>query len=123
MIDLKQLHYAITLAKHGNYARAAEALDMSQPALSRSISGFEATLGVMLFNRTRKGVEPTAFGERLLARGETLLTGARELERDLVLMQGLDLGVLQIGAGPYPADMCVGRAIGNLARRFLFWWR
>ena len=118
MLDLKQLHYAATLARHRNYARAAEALDMSQPALSRSISGLEANLGVQLFNRTYQGVEPTAFGERLLARGAELLTDAAELERELKLMLGLEIGVLRVGAGPYPADLCVGPAIGRLAAKY-----
>ena len=117
MLDLKQLHYATTLARHRNYARAAAALDMSQPALSRSISGLEAAVGVQLFNRTRQGVEPTAFGARLLSRGEVLLTDVAELERELKLMQGLEIGVLRVGAGPYPADMCVGPAIGRLAEQ------
>ena len=117
MLDLKQLHYAATLARHRNYARAAEALDMSQPALSRSISGLEAALGVQLFNRMHHGVEPTAFGERLLSRGIALLTDAAELERELQLMLGLEIGVLRVGAGPYPADLCVGPAIGRLAAK------
>jgi DNA-binding transcriptional LysR family regulator len=117
VIDLKLLQHALALARHRNFARAAEALDLSQPALSRSIAGFEATLGVRLFNRTRQGVEPTAFGERLLARGGALLTDAAELERELKLMQGLDVGVLRVGAGPYAAAMCVGPAIGRLASK------
>lgn len=117
MIDLKLLQHALSLARHRNFARAADALGLSQPALSRSIAGFEAALGVPLFNRTRQGVEPTAFGERLLARGGALLTDAAELERELKLMQGLDVGVLRVGAGPYAAAMCVGPAIGRLAAR------
>ena len=115
MIDLRLLQHASTLARHRNFARAAEALGLSQPALSRSIAGLEATLGVKLFDRTRQGVAPTPFGERLLARGAGLLTDAAELERELRLMQGLDVGVLRVGAGPYPADMCVGRALAGLA--------
>ena len=117
MLDLKHLHYAIALAKHRNYARAAEALDMSQPALSRSISGLEKALGVKLFDRTPRGVVPTAFGERLLTRGGALLTDAVELERELKLMQGLEAGVLKVGAGPYPAEMCVGPAVGRLCAK------
>lgn len=117
MIDLKLLHHALTLARHRNFARAAEALDLSQPALSRSIAGLEAALGVLLFNRTRQGVEPTAYGERLLARGALLITNAAELERELKLMQGLDIGVLRVGAGTYPSDMCVGPALGRLTLR------
>jgi DNA-binding transcriptional LysR family regulator len=117
VIDLRLLHHALTLARHRNFARAAEALDLSQPALSRSIAGLETALGVRLFDRTRQGVEPTAFGERLLTRGATLLTNAVELERELVLMQGLEIGVLRLGAGPYPADLCVGPAIGRLTEQ------
>jgi DNA-binding transcriptional LysR family regulator len=117
VLDLKQIHYARTLAAHRNFARAAEALGLSQPALSRSIAGLEAALGVQLFNRTRQGVDPTGFGERFLARGGTLLTDAIELERELQRMQGLEIGVLRVGAGPYPADMCVGPAIGRLISR------
>jgi DNA-binding transcriptional LysR family regulator len=115
VIDLKLLRHALTLARHRNFARAAEALDLSQPALSRSIAGLETALGAQLFNRTRQGVVPTAFGERLLARGGSLLADAAELERELRLMRGLEAGVLRVGAGPYPADLCVGPALGRLA--------
>ena len=90
---------------------------MSQPALSRSIAGLEKALGVRLFDRTRQGVAPTAYGERLLARGGALLIDAAELERELKLMRGLEVGTLKIGAGPYPADMCVGPAVGRLAAK------
>jgi DNA-binding transcriptional LysR family regulator len=117
MIDLKLLRHASTLARYRNFARAAEALDLSQPALSRSIAGLEAALGVQLFNRSRQGIEPTAFGERLLTRGAELLVNAAELERELKLMQGLETGVLRAGAGTYPADLSVGAALGRLAVR------
>jgi DNA-binding transcriptional LysR family regulator len=117
VLDLKLVHYARTLAVHRNFARAAEALDISQPALSRSISRLEAGLGVQLFNRTAQGVEPTGFGERYLARGGELLDGAAELERELQLMQGVEAGVLRVAAGPYPADMCVAPALGRLIGR------
>ncbi len=117
VIDLRLIQHALTLARHRNYARAAEALHLSQPALSRSIAGLEAALGVKLFDRTRQGVTATAFGERLLARGLTLLTDAAELERELKLMQGLKAGVLKIAAGLYPSELSVAPAVGRLAVR------
>jgi DNA-binding transcriptional LysR family regulator len=58
VIDLKLLHHALTLARYRNFVRAAEALDLSQPALSRSIPGLEADLGVQLFSRTLQGNGP-----------------------------------------------------------------
>ena len=87
---------------------------MSQPALSRSIAGLEAQLGEKLFNRTAKGVEPTAFGDLLISRGQALLDGATELERDFNLMRGLEIGQLRVGVAAYPAQISVGKAIGSL---------
>ncbi|HSQ09065.1 MAG TPA: LysR family transcriptional regulator, partial [Burkholderiaceae bacterium] len=45
MLDLRLLHQALTLARHRNFARAADALHVTQPALSRSIAGLETSLG------------------------------------------------------------------------------
>ena len=115
MLDLRLLHQAVILARYRNYARAAQALHMTQPALSRSISGLEARVGEKLFNRTPRGVEVTAFGEMLLARSHTLLEGAAEVEREFKLMRGLEIGELRVGVGPYPALLSVGTAIGRLA--------
>ena len=89
MIDLKLVQQAVTLARYRNYARAAEALHLSQPALSRSIAGLESALGVGLFHRTRQGIEPTAFGALLLSRGGALLSDAAELERERARRRGL----------------------------------
>jgi DNA-binding transcriptional LysR family regulator len=114
VLDLRLLHQAITLAGFRNYARAAQALHLTQPALSRSIAGLEARLGEKLFNRTPRGVEPTAFGELLLSRGRALLDGAADLEREFELMRGLELGHLRVGAGAYPARMAIGKAVGRL---------
>jgi DNA-binding transcriptional LysR family regulator len=117
MLDLRLLHQALTLARHRNFARAAEALHMTQPALSRSIAGLETTLGERLFSRGPQGVEPTSFGMMLLSRAQTLLDGATELERDFKLLRGLDIGELRVGAGAYPAELSVARAAGQLLSR------
>lgn len=115
VLNLRLLHQAITLATYRSYARAAQALHLTQPALSRSIAGLEAQLGEKLFNRSPRGVELTAFGELVLARGRLLVDGASELEREIKLMRGLESGELRVGAGPYAAAMSVGRAIARLA--------
>jgi DNA-binding transcriptional LysR family regulator len=115
VLDLRLLHQAVTLARYQNYARAAQALHVTQPALSRSIAGLEARLGEKLFNRTSRGVEVTAFGDMLLARGRALLDDAAEVERDFKLLRGLEIGELRVGVGVYPAQMSVGAAVGRLA--------
>ena len=61
-LDLRQLRQVLAIAESRNYLRAAEALHISQSALSRSIQSLEATLGVTLFDRYKRNVEPTEFG-------------------------------------------------------------
>ncbi|MBK9703489.1 MAG: LysR family transcriptional regulator [Betaproteobacteria bacterium] len=67
-IELRLLRHAIALGKHRNFARAAEALNLTQPTLSRSIATLEEALGVVLFDRSHKGVTPTPFGRVLPSR-------------------------------------------------------
>ena len=117
MLDLRLLQHALTLARYRNFARAAEALHLTQPALSRSIAGLETSLGERLFSRTPQGAEPTAFGQVLLERAERLLAEAATLERDFQRMRGLEIGEVRVGAGAYPAEMSVVRAAGRLMGR------
>ncbi len=55
------------VARHGNFTNAAEALGITQPAISLRIKNLEADLGVVLFTRGHQGVEPTESGKQLLA--------------------------------------------------------
>lgn len=118
MPDSRHLRHAIGLATFGNYARAAEALHMTQPALTRSIQNLEQKLGVRLFDRNRRGVEPTEFGTLLLRHARDMELAARDLERDINLAKGLEIGTLNIGAGPWGAAAIVGATVGRLSRRY-----
>ncbi len=113
-VDLRLLQHAIALAQHRSYARAAKALHVSQPTLSRSIAGLEDSLGVRLFDRGRGGVEPTPFGRLLLERGAVLLADEAALRREIQQLAGLEAGDLVVGAGPFSAEISVGRAMTRL---------
>jgi DNA-binding transcriptional LysR family regulator len=115
-LQLRQLHYAVALAEEGNFSAAARRLHLSQPALSRSISSLEQALGANLFDRGSTGVTPTAIGRIVVERGRALLAGASEAEREVKLALGLEIGALNVGAAPYPANISVGRACGLLLR-------
>lgn len=116
-ITLKQLWHAATLAEAGTYSAAADRLHISQPALSRSIQALEARLGVRLFDRSHTGVEPTSLGRLVLERGRGLLTDAADLEREIRLAVGLDIGRLTVGVAPYPAEISVGNACARFVAR------
>jgi len=116
-IDLRQCRHVLALDQHRSFARAADALGLTQPALTRSLQVLEKSIGARLFDRNRTRVEPTPVGERLIERARLLVNQAHDIEQDLQQMLGLEVGLLRIGAGPYPADLSVGTAVGRLVLR------
>jgi DNA-binding transcriptional LysR family regulator len=116
MLKLQQLGHALALNRHGNFHRAAKALHLSQPALSRSIRSLEESLGVLLFERHGAQVKPTIYGEALLRRAEKIVEQSDELERDILLLQGLEAGGLTVAMGAFAAELSGSRAIGELLR-------
>jgi DNA-binding transcriptional LysR family regulator len=114
VIELRLLRHALALGQHRNFARAAEALHLTQPSLSRSIAALEGQLGVTLFDRTRHGVVPTAFGQVVLERGDLVLRREADLRREIGLLAALQTGTLIVGAGPYINEVSVARALGRV---------
>ncbi|WP_044870637.1 LysR family transcriptional regulator [Pseudomonas sp. LFM046] len=117
MNDLRQLRHFVALAEHGHFARAAEAVNLSQPALSRSIQALEASLGCALLDRGPRQVNLTAHGRLVLEHARRLLDGNRALRSAVTQLDNLDSGELRLGAGPYPAARLVPRALGRFASR------
>ena len=115
--DLRQLRHVLALDRYRSFARAAEAIGLTQPALSRSLQALEEDIGAKLFDRDRARVEPTAVGLRLIDLARPLVSQAKLAERELQQMIGLTGGLLRIGAGPFAAETSVGTAVGRLARR------
>jgi len=89
--ELRQLRHFIAVAQHLHFGRAAAALHMSQPPLSRSIQDLEARLGATLLARTRRKVALTAEGARFLEEAQRLIA---QLERAV-----LEVGSMAAGAG------------------------
>jgi DNA-binding transcriptional LysR family regulator len=116
--DLRQLQHFIEVARHGNYARAAEALGLAQPTLTRSIQALERQVGGKLLDRGRAGAAPTVLGMELLARAEALFRQAEQVQQDMRQLSGLGAGHLRIGAGAYAAEISVGKAAARFVRKY-----
>ena len=80
MRDLRQLRFFVTVAELMNVSRAAEALNISQSALSRQLQALEEEIGLRLFDRVGKRLVLTAEGEEMLPR----VAGTRRTGRGVV---------------------------------------
>jgi DNA-binding transcriptional LysR family regulator len=80
-VDLRKLRYFVAVAEHLNFGRAAEALHIAQPVLSRQIKALEDELKAQLFARDKRTTELTPAGRQLLADARPLLANADALSR------------------------------------------
>lgn len=78
---LRQLRYFVVAAEEGQITRAAQKLNLAQPALSRTIAQLEAQVGVKLLQRHARGVTLTPAGEELLEKAQGVLQAIAEVER------------------------------------------
>ncbi|MFG6206133.1 LysR family transcriptional regulator [Pseudomonas retamae] len=94
----KHLLMLVTLGNCQNLHRAAESLNMSQPATTRMLQEIEQTFGCALFERQSRGVRPTVLGEELLRFARAALNGLERCAEDLADRQSGGYGYLCVGA-------------------------
>ena len=104
-MTLVQLRHFIALAQVGSFSKAAQALFLTQPALSRSIRALEDGFGAPLFDRLGRRIELTPFGRDRLARVRQLVADADELLPGGLQATDSDAGVLRVGMGSGPGAM------------------
>src|SRR5438270_13879560 len=108
----------LVVARERSFTRAAAKLGVSQSALSHTISGLEARLGLRLLTRTTRSVSPTEAGERLL---RTLGPRFEEIEAELEALSELrekPAGTIRITATEYAADAILLPRIAKLLRDY-----
>jgi DNA-binding transcriptional LysR family regulator len=115
-LNLHLLRMFATVVQTGSFSRAAELLNISQPAISKGVRDFELQVGCRLLNRTPKGVVPTAEGLALSRHAETLFAVERAAEEELSALRGLHNGSLRIGASTTIATYMIARYLGAFHR-------
>lgn len=96
-MDLKQLEYFVRVAELGSFTRAAVALQVAQPALSRQVRLLEVELRQNLLVRNGRGATPTEAGKLLLAHGRGILHQVQRAREDLGRLRGALAGRVAIG--------------------------
>ena len=102
MNDLRLLEFAIALDDNRSFARAADAMRVTQPTFSRRIAALEATFGARLFERSNRRVVPTRQGSLLLVRARQLLADAARMYDALDDYRELRTGRLTSARVPIP---------------------
>jgi DNA-binding transcriptional LysR family regulator len=80
-------------------AKAAQHLAMTQPAVSKSISNLESALHVHLLDRNSRGIEPTAFAQVLLKRGNVVFDELAQGIRDIEYLADSRVGEVRVATG------------------------
>jgi DNA-binding transcriptional LysR family regulator len=97
-MELRQLEYFVAVARHRHFGRAAQAVYVTQPALSQQVRRLEAELGLALLRRTSRGVELTPAGEDLLPRAEQILAGVAHARGAMDEHAGVVRGTVRVAA-------------------------
>jgi DNA-binding transcriptional LysR family regulator len=117
-IKFRNLHIALAVAQSGSMLKAAKALAISQPVVSKVIAELEQELGVRLFDRNRRGVEPTASGRALLNRGRAAFDELKQGVKEVEFLSDPTAGELRIGSSQ-PLAAGIGVAIiDRLSRQY-----
>ena len=117
-MNLQQLTYLVALDTHRQFGLAAEKSCVSQPALSVQVQKLEEELGVLLFDRTQRGAEPTAVGAKVITQARRILREAQRLRELVQVEKGEVVGELRLGVIPTLAPYLVPRFLGGLTAAY-----
>jgi DNA-binding transcriptional LysR family regulator len=116
-LNLNHLRIFRTVLERGSITGAAEALRISQPAVSRQLAEFEAALGTRLVDRLARGIRPTVAGEMLGERARRIFAEEKAAEQDLGELLGLQRGRLAVGASTTIGSYLVPQVFGDFGKR------
>ena len=117
-LTLRQLQYALAVAKFGSFRKAAEACAIAQPSLSAQIAQLESALGVVLFERLPRGVKVTEAGRTVLERAEQTLLAADDLVASAEGRRDPEGGMLRVGVIPTVAPYLLPELMPLLRKRY-----
>jgi DNA-binding transcriptional LysR family regulator len=115
-LKLRDLHILLTVVQHRSMAKAATELAISQPAVSKAIADIENTFGLRLLDRSRNGIEPTAYGRALVMRGQTIFDELKHGVEELAFLSDPTVGELHIASTESVAAGFLPAVIGQFSK-------
>jgi DNA-binding transcriptional LysR family regulator len=117
MLNLHHLRLFTAVVDQGGFTRAASALNLSQPAISKSLKELEDGLQLSLIDRSARSVRLTEAGRLLYDRARELFGVERVAERELRELRGLKRGLLRVGASTTIATYFLPPILGRFQLR------
>jgi DNA-binding transcriptional LysR family regulator len=117
MLEFRDFEIVSAIVQTGSLSGAAQALSMTQPALTKALSAVETDIGAKLFLRGPVGMEPTSSAEALLRRWQGIYGNLVDIRREIDGLRGVNEGLLRIATG-YLAASSSEMAMGALNRKF-----
>ncbi|WP_172294658.1 LysR family transcriptional regulator [Pseudoruegeria sp. HB172150] len=115
-LDVRSAAIVMECARTGSIGRAARALNLTQPAVTRALNRLEAEMGVPLFERTTRGVVPTIYGEAVLPHAEVIAAESGRAAEAVSQLRGAGRGVVRVGGVSSVACGFLVEAISVLRR-------
>jgi DNA-binding transcriptional LysR family regulator len=116
-LKTRHLMLLLHLDEQGSVLRAAEAARMTQPAASKLLAEMEATLGVPLFERHARGVQPTWYGQVLIRRARSALLEISRAQEEIAALRDGRMGRAAIGTVVNPGTNLVPQAVADVKAR------
>jgi LysR family nitrogen assimilation transcriptional regulator len=116
-MQFRQLRYFVKIVDAGSFSRAASVVHVAQPALSQQVAELEERLGVMLLQRSARGVRPTAAGEILYAEASAILHQLDQLPNAIRSDSGEPEGTVSLGFAVSLAPKLVGGVLEECRTR------
>jgi DNA-binding transcriptional LysR family regulator len=107
----------LAVIQTGSMGKAAAALNMSQPAVSKAVAYLEHTLGVRLLDRSRQGVEPTPYGRALVKRGVAIFDELRQGVHDIASLSDPTVGEIRMGGSEHTISAIYSPVIRQLSEQ------
>ncbi|UJA19752.1 LysR family transcriptional regulator [Thermoleophilia bacterium SCSIO 60948] len=117
MLDVKRMRILREVARQGSFSAAADALYLSQSAVSQQIATLERETGTRLIDRTRSGPRLTDAGRVLTSHADAILSRLAEAERELDALAGLEGGELRLASFPSASAAILTEAVAEFSSR------
>ncbi|AWK88762.1 LysR family transcriptional regulator [Azospirillum thermophilum] len=115
-LKLRHMQLFLALDEHRNLHRAAASLNLSQPAASKLLCDLEDSLGVELFERHPRGIEPNWYGALMIRHARMILSELGEIGQELTALHAGHSGRVMIGTVTGPAVEYLAKAVDRLQR-------